>query len=645
MDNVSRSSNSGIGIALVLFLIAAAFIIIPLAIPPSIVEIQGLSKIILVGFGVFLLIVAGIMITITRLYRKAAADQAFVRTGMGGQKAIIDGGAIVVPFLHEVVDVSLKTISLKVDRQGGAALITGDFLRADISAEFFIKVNKKDEDVISAATSLGEKASNHVELERFVTDKLVNALRTVAATKTLDELNTNRAEFAKAVLENVQTDLQHNGLTLESVTVSKLDQTPTSALNPEDNVFDAQGARRIAEITNKSKIERNAIEQDANRTVELKKVDTNKQLYSMEVDRATAEAEKDKNIQVAKATTAREAATTAAEQSRLTGVAEIESQQAIAVAAVMQEQQVAVANQAKEQAEREAEIGKEKAVEIASREKEISVAEAEKRRADAQSEQLAAEKERETAAQAVKTVTVTSEADRRKQQAIIDQQAESEKTKIQQNVEADVAAYTVTKKAEAEATSAEKQAEAKIKLAEADKTAQVLQAEGKKAFEMVPVSVAKEQVEVEKAKVAVEKASLENQTANAEIAKDLQIKLAEIAADRDARVAAASSFGEALSKANITMWTDPMAVARMSKAFIDGQAIGNYVDGAMNTMPNEVVDLAKVGFSAIGRAGSALVKKMTGVEIPPETVEAQLKDEIKNQKDSDKTEPKADDSK
>ena len=644
MDNTSRSSNSGMGIALVLLLVAMAFIVIPLAIPPSIVEIEGVSKIILVGFGVFLLIVAGIMITITRLYLKAAADQAFVRTGMGGQKPIIDGGAIVVPFLHEVIMVSLKTISLKVDRQGDAALITGDFLRADISAEFFIKVNKKDEDVISAATSLGEKANNHVELERFVTDKLVNALRTVAATKTLDQLNTNRAEFAQSVLENVQADLQHNGLTLESVTVSKLDQTPTSQLKPDDNVFDAQGARRIAEITNKSRIERNAIEQDANRTVELKKVETNKELYSMEVDRATAEAEKDKNIQVARATTAREAATTAAEQSKLSGVAEIESQQAIAVASVEQEQAVAVANQSKEQAERTAEIGKEKAVEIASREKEISVAEAEKRRADAQSLQLIAEKEREQSAQAVKTVTVTSEAERRKQQAIIDQQAESEKTKIQQNVEADVAAYTVTTKAEAEATSAEKQAEAKIKLAEADKTAQVLQAEGKKAFEMVPVSVAKEQVEVERAKVAVEKASLENQTANAEIAKDLQIKLAEIAADRDARVASATAFGNALSNADITMWTDPMAVARMSKAFIDGQTIGNYVDGAMNTMPNEVVDLAKVGITAVGKAGSALVKKLTGQDISPEVVESQLKEEIANQKDADKTDPKVKDS-
>ncbi|MFN8661987.1 MAG: flotillin family protein [Thermomicrobiales bacterium] len=124
--------------------------------------------------------------------------------------------------------------------RGIDALITGDNLRADVAAEFYIKVQKIKEHILAAATSLGERSVDAESVKHLVNQKLVSALRTVAATRPLHELHTKRDEFAQAVQIIVEKDLAHNGLTLESVTISRLDQTLPNAMRGEDNVFDAQ---------------------------------------------------------------------------------------------------------------------------------------------------------------------------------------------------------------------------------------------------------------------------------------------------------------------------------------------------------------------------------------------------------------------
>ena len=137
---------------------------------------------------------------------------------------------------------------------GPHALITKDNLRVDLSAEFYIKVHANTDDILQAARSLGARNVQPDAVSELVQEKLVSALRTVAATKDLVELHSKRDEFASAVQAIVTHDLASNGLTLESVTISSLDQTDPSQLQ-EKNVFDAQGLRKIAEITQKARVE------------------------------------------------------------------------------------------------------------------------------------------------------------------------------------------------------------------------------------------------------------------------------------------------------------------------------------------------------------------------------------------------------
>src|SRR5262245_49254663 len=121
-------------VLLVMVLTAAACVAAAVFVPEPFLAMP--ARLGLGGVGTLLLILCAVMVVFTRLYQKAAANRAFVRTGQGGEKVVLDGGAIVIPVLHNVIPVSLETMRLSVERRGPHALITRDNLRVDLSAEF-----------------------------------------------------------------------------------------------------------------------------------------------------------------------------------------------------------------------------------------------------------------------------------------------------------------------------------------------------------------------------------------------------------------------------------------------------------------------------------------------------------------------------
>src|SRR2546421_1200023 len=457
----------------IFFLIGAALSVGAWFIP----ELGLTSRAIICGGGVGVLFIVGFLSAVTRLYRKASANMAFVRTGLWGAKPIKDGGTVVLPVVHHVIPVSLETMRLNVERRGPHALITKDNLRVDLSAEFYIKVQANTDEITQAARSLGGRNVQPDMVSELVQEKLVSALRTVAATKELVELHAKRDEFANAVQAICTHDLASNGLTLESVTISSLDQTDPTQLQ-ERNVFDAQGLRKIAEITQKARIERNLIEREAEKQVVEKNVSTAKSVLDLQRDQAEFEAEQKMKVANVRAAREREVAEFKLAQDEAVSKRDIEKMQAIETAEVqrtlvVEQAQVAkkVALVVKQREQETAEILKKQTVEVAERAKEVAVAEKERERADAQAEVLSAEAEREKAKQQVVTVQVTSEAEREAQKKLIAAQNEVKQKQIRDQTEADVLAYTTIKQAEAQKVAAEAQYEAKLKLAEGDAAA------------------------------------------------------------------------------------------------------------------------------------------------------------------------------
>jgi uncharacterized membrane protein YqiK len=207
-----------------------------------------------------------------RLYHRATKETAFVRTGLGGQKVIMDGGAIVLPIFHEIIPVNMNTLKLEVSRREEQSLIALDRMRVDVAAAFFVRVKQTTESVSTAAQTLGRKTMEPAELKTLVEDKFVDSLRATAATMTMKELQDKRREFVQAVQNAVAEDLEKNGLELESVSLTSLDQTAKDFFNPS-NAFDAEGLTKLTQETESRRKQRNDIEQDTEVQVRTKNLE------------------------------------------------------------------------------------------------------------------------------------------------------------------------------------------------------------------------------------------------------------------------------------------------------------------------------------------------------------------------------------
>lgn len=606
--------------AIGMVLVGLALVIGPFLVP----GMGALEQLVLVVLGALVLIVSSVLVIIAKLYQRTSANEAFVRTGMGGRKVVLDGGTVVIPVVHRIVPVSLETMKLEVERQGEDALITKDNLRCDIRAEFYIKVQAAGDDILNASRSLGGRSINAVAVRDLVFEKLVSALRSVAATRELAQLHAERDDFANAVSNLVREDLKSNGLTLESVTISRFDQTSTERLN-ERNVFDAQGLRKIAEITQRARVERNMYERDAEREITNKDVDTRKLVLDLEKAQAEAEATQGAEVAKIRAERAQEAETYAIEQRRLVETAEISKDRQVQQAGVERDLRVNVAqvdaaktiiaNQQEQQtadikrneAIQTADVLRQRAVEVAKREQLVAIAEAEQRRALAEQQQLVAEAEREQAAQEVVTVEEVARADREKRVQVINAEQQAEQVKIKQQMEADIEAYKNAKIAEGEQIAAQRLAEAVRVRAEADRDAATLTAAGEQAKQMVPVNVTREQVsvdaarvqDVEAARVQVLRNELSAKAEYEQISVELEKALAEINARKDVGVAFAHSFGEAFSTADLNLYGDPAMLGNALSSFSKAAGIGAFMDGLGATTPPGTVQAGAAALQAI----------------------------------------------
>lgn len=145
------------------------------------------------------------------LYRRASAEQAFVRTGLSGQKVVMSGGAIVMPIFHEIIPINMNTLKLEVSRSTIDSLITKDRMRVDVVVAFFVRVKPSVEGIATAAQTLGQRTLSPEDLRMLVEDKFVDALRATAAQMTMHELQDTRENFVQGVQNTVAEDLSKNG--------------------------------------------------------------------------------------------------------------------------------------------------------------------------------------------------------------------------------------------------------------------------------------------------------------------------------------------------------------------------------------------------------------------------------------------------
>jgi len=355
----------------------------------------------IIFFAVIIFFALGtIGIIFATLYKRSTKEVAFVRTGMGGQKVIMDGGAIVLPVFHERVLVNMNTLKLEVQRRGKESLITRDRMRVDVTAAFFVRVKQTQEAVSIAAQTLGARTMSPDELKALVEDKFVDSLRATAATMSIQELQDKRRDFVQAVQNAVAEDLEKNGLELEAVSLTSLDQTDKQYFNP-DNAFDAEGLTRLTEQTEARRKQRNDVEQDTEVQVRTKNLDATRQKLTIEKDQEFATLSQQREIENTRAEQAALIATQQAERSREAEVAKIEAERQVSQQRIEAEREIRAAEIEKKlvietreiEMERKTETQKaeqRKLVEVARQEAQLAIIDAEKQ---VQQQKIEAERE------------------------------------------------------------------------------------------------------------------------------------------------------------------------------------------------------------------------------------------------------------
>lgn len=476
-------------------------------------SVNLLNILVYAGIVVIGLLVIGMIIA--KLYSRASKETSFVRTGFGGQKVIMNGGALVFPVLHELIPVNMNTLRLAVNRANEQALITRDRMRVDVIAEFYVRVQPTADSIANAAQTLGTRTMQPEKLKELVEGKFVDALRSVAAEMTMEELHEKRVDFVQKVQQVVSEDLLKNGLELETVSLTGLDQTSMEYFNP-NNAFDAEGLTRLTEEIERRKKIRNDIEQDTAVQIRNKNLDATKQTLELDREDEYARLAQEREIEIRKAMQASEIAKEQADKQREAEQARIIAEQQVQTSKITSERAVEEERIEKERLIKEREIAKErtvetqdierqKAIEIAEQERDIAVSNKSKEQSEAAAEADAARALAVQAEEKVTTARDTEVADREKQIELIEAAKEAEREAIAikiaaeaEKVAAQDSAEALREKARGEADQekiiAEAQAEAVKVRAMADEIRFAVEATGNKALNEAANLLSDEQV-------------------------------------------------------------------------------------------------------------------------------------------------------
>ncbi len=490
-------------------------------------------------------IVIAMLVFIAKLYRKAKQGEALVVTGMvKGDKGVrvSFGGTIVVPVVQklEVMDITLKTIV--ISRTAGDGLVCKDNMRADIKVTFFIRVNQTTNDVTQVAQSIGcQRASHQESLVNLFDAKFSEALKTVGKRFDFVELYNSRDDFKQEILDTIGTDL--NGYVLDDCAIDYLEQTPLSDMD-ENNILDAEGIKKIIDLTSAQKIQSNHIEKEKEKTLTKQNVEARETVLELEKQLSETEAKQHREVQTIKAREEAETEKVREEERLKAEKAKIATDEELKVAEENKEREILVAQRNKERTDavevervQQAQLleatEKEKIVELAQIEKLKAVEEEKRKIQDVIRERVAIEKTVVKEEELMKDTKAFAEADRLKKVAITAAEKEAEESLVKE-----------IKSAEAAKEAAEHLAKQKMIDAQAAEAASQHEAEATKtlaeakAAEAAALGLAEAQVMEAKAsareKQGEAEASIVESQAEAE-AKGIKMK-GEAQADADEQI-------------------------------------------------------------------------------------------------------------
>lgn len=444
-------------------------------------DLAGLSPLIIIP-AIVLVILLGLVFIYKLLYVKVAQGTALIVNDMSSTPKVHFTGALVYPIIHKKELMNVSLITLDVDRRGRDGLICKDNMRADITVAFYLRVNETSEDVLRVAKSIGaERASDIEAVDKLFSAKFSEALKTVGKQIEFVQLFENRLQFRDKILDVIGNDL--NGYVLEDVAIDYIEQTPKSALDPH-NILDAEGIRKITELTAAQNIRTNIYERDEELAIKKKNVETIEAMLELARQQADAEARQEREIATIRAREESETKKVQEEERKKYEQTGIQVTQELAVQTENQQREIEVAaqNRLRAVAIEEEKVTRARDLEIVSRKREVELQtiEAEKaielqkkEIANVIRERVVVDKTVAIEEERIKEVREVSEADRKKQVQVLAAEATADEEKVKQvkaaeaeELSAKHKAMEITTIAQAKLDASSKEAEAMKKLAE-----------------------------------------------------------------------------------------------------------------------------------------------------------------------------------
>ena len=436
-----------------------------------------------VVIGTVFIVILGLFALVKAFYIKVPQGTALIINDTTSQPKVKFTGGMVLPVIHKKEFMRISLITLEIDRRGKEGLICRDNMRADITVAFYLRVNETAADVLKVAKAIGvERASEKGAVNELFNAKFSEALKTVGKQIDFVKLFENRQDFRDQIIHVIGNDL--NGYVLEDVAIDYLEQTSKASLDP-NNILDAEGIRKITELTANQNIVTNELERNAELAVTKKNVETKEAMLALERQQADAEARQKREIATIQAREQAETQKVQEEERLKAEQARIQTQEQLDIREENRQREVAVAQQNRERAvviEIE-KVTRAKDLEVVSRQREVELQRIEKEKAievekaniaNVIRERVVVEKGVAQEEERIKEVRVVSEAERMKQVTVLTAQAQAEEDMVRQvkKAEADETAsrhkaIEVTTLAQAELEAAGKTAEAKKKMAEA----------------------------------------------------------------------------------------------------------------------------------------------------------------------------------
>ena len=559
-------------------------------------------------------------------YYKVAQGTALIVNDTSATPKVHFTGSIVWPIIHKKELMNISLITLDVDRRGRDGLICKDNLRADITVAFYLRVNETPQDVLRVAKAIGaDRASDKDAVDKLFSAKFSEALKTVGKQIEFVQLFENRLEFREKIIQVIGDDL--NGYVLEDVAIDYIEQTPKASLDP-NNILDAEGIRKITELTAAQNIRTNVFERDEELAIKKKNVETTEAMLALERQQADAEARQKREIATIQAREEAETKKVQEEERRKYEQTAIQVAQELSVQTENQKREIEVAeqNRLRAVAIEQEKVTRARELEIVSRKREVELQtiEAEKaieiqkkEIANVIRERVVVDKTVAIEEERIKEVREVSEADRAKQVQVLAAEAAAEEEKVKQVKAAEAEELAAKHKATEIMTMAQAKLEASAKEAEAMKK----MAEGIQAERAAP-GLADAKVQEAKA-IAVEKEGVAEAavirakgTAQADAGK-AEAEVISAKGSAEAQVISLKGASEATAKKDVGF-----ASAEVTKEQFKAEAVGlTEKFEAMNAMSDKAREHEEFRMSLETAFKEALASIEVGKEIAKENAD------------------------